>query len=48
MGDLLPPGRTLADAAGLDANGDLYLSNGTDQITFRGLDLDDLGLFAFV
>ena len=40
--DYLDDGDTLADAAMLNGDGDLMLSNGADQVVLEGLDLDDL------
>lgn len=42
LNDYLSEGQTLADAAALDAEGHLVVSNGTDQVTFEGLDLSAL------
>ncbi|WP_232520811.1 calcium-binding protein [Rhodobacter sp. CZR27] len=44
LSDFLPDGRSLADAARLNGAGTLVLSNGTDILVFRGLDLGDLDL----
>lgn len=41
--DYLDVGDTLADAAMLNDDGNLVLSNGVDQVVLDGLDLDDLG-----
>jgi Ca2+-binding RTX toxin-like protein len=40
--DYLADGQTLEDAAMLDDGGNLVISNGVDQVTLDGLDLDDL------
>lgn len=42
LNDFLAAGVALEEAAALDASGNLIISNGVDQITFEGLDLDDL------
>ena len=45
--DYLADGETLGDVATLNGDGNLVLSNGTDQVILEGLDLDDLSWIGF-